>query len=68
MSVGETQQQTLRQAVALHRAGRLAEAEAVDRAIVAAKPEHEDALRLLGRRTRRCGHVRSAARRPKDSL
>ncbi len=48
MPAVERQQQALQQGVALHRAGRLTEAESVYRAIVAANPEHEEAQRLLG--------------------
>ncbi len=38
----------LQQAIALHRAGRLADAEAIYRQILAADPDHADALQLLG--------------------
>ncbi len=44
----DTPEKTLEAALALHRAGRLAEAEAVYRQILAGAPQHPDALHLLG--------------------
>ena len=50
----------LRQALACHRAGRLAEAEAQYRAILAANPADFDALHLLGLVTAAAGHLAPA--------
>ena len=51
----------LGQAVAHHRAGRLAEAERDYRAVLAADPEHPDALHLLGVLALQAGHPGPAA-------
>lgn len=48
-------------ALAHHRAGRLAEAEAIYRAILADKPDHADALHMLGLLAFQCGHHEAAA-------
>lgn len=50
----------LREAVALHQAGRLAEAEKIYRQVLLADPRHGDALHLLGLIEKQKGHYREA--------
>jgi tetratricopeptide (TPR) repeat protein len=50
----------LQQATAHHQAGRLAEAHALYRQILAAEPDHPDALHLLGVLTHQAGHPAQA--------
>ncbi|MBK9117541.1 MAG: tetratricopeptide repeat protein [Betaproteobacteria bacterium] len=52
----------LEQAVALHRAGRLAEAAGLYRSLLAAQPGHRDALRLLGTLEAQRGNLDEARR------
>lgn len=50
----------LAEAIAHHQAGRLAEAEQLYRRILAAQPDHPDALHLLGLVAHACGHADAA--------
>lgn len=55
-----TDAQNLDRALAHHRAGRLAEAEAIYRTILAARPDHPDALHMLGLLAFQCGQAEAA--------
>ena len=55
-------------AVALHRAGRLAEAEALYRTILESMPDHAETLRLLATLCYQTGHLEEAARWVAQSL
>src|SRR5688572_14707653 len=55
-------QQALQLAVEHHRAGRLAEAEPLYRQILAANPNHADAMHLLGVIAQQAGHSSDAVR------
>jgi tetratricopeptide (TPR) repeat protein len=60
MTTGSTQH-SLDAAARLHQAGRLAEAEAAYRAILASQPDHPHALHLLGTLAYQTGHLEPAA-------
>jgi len=53
-------QQAMQTALELHQAGRLAEAEKIYRQVLAANPNHPDALNLLGLVAFRSGHAEAA--------
>jgi len=45
---GKTLAETLNEAIAAHRAGRLSDAERIYQAILGVKPDHFDSLHMLG--------------------
>src|SRR4051812_49024322 len=55
-----TIEQAMRVAIGHHQAGRLAEAEAIYRQILAQSPDHADALHLLGTLAGQTGHTDAA--------